>query len=44
MKVIFFSKSSKFYANFKNAIKLRENVECFEDNCVGICCYSFIQL
>ena len=34
MKVIFFSKYSKFYVDFANAIKISENVDGFEDNCV----------
>ena len=32
MKVIFFSKCSKFYADFENAIKVPENVSRSEDN------------
>ena len=34
MKVIFFSKFLKIYVDFKNTIKLQENVDGFEDNCV----------
>ena len=34
MKVIVFAKYSKFYVDFENAIKLPENVDGFEDNCV----------
>ena len=34
MKVIFFSKWSKFYVDFENAIKFSENVDGLEDNCV----------
>ena len=33
MKVIFFSKCSKFYVHFENAIKFAENVDGIEDNC-----------
>ena len=32
MKVIFLSKCSKFYVDFANAKKLRENLNDFEDN------------
>ena len=32
MKVILFSKYSKFYVHFENAIKLSENVDGFGDN------------
>ena len=31
---LFFSKCSTFYVDFNNAIKTRENVFGFEDNCV----------
>ena len=34
MKVIFFSKCPKFYVDFENVIKVSENVDGFEDNCV----------
>ena len=34
MKVIFSTKCSNFYVDFENAIKLRDNVDRFEDNCV----------
>ena len=34
MKVIFFSKCSKFSVYFQIAIKLAENVDDFGDNCV----------
>ena len=34
MKEIFFSKCSKFYLNFENAIKPRENVDRFQDHWV----------
>ena len=44
MKVILFSNSSKFYVDFENAIKLGENVDCFEDNYVWSYCGSFCQL
>ena len=44
MKVIFISKSSEFYLDLENAIKLRENVDGFEDNCVWTCCGTFCQL
>ena len=33
MKVILFSKYSKFYVDFENAIKFSENVDGFQDNC-----------
>ena len=32
MKVILFSKYSKFYVDFENAIKFSENVDGFENN------------
>ena len=44
MKVIFFSKCSKSYVHFENAIRLRENVENFGDNFVWTCCKSFCEL
>ena len=44
MKVIIFSKCWKFYVYFGNAIKLRENVDGVEDNCVWTCCGRFCQL
>ena len=44
MKVIFFSKCSKFYVDFGNRIKLWENIIGFEDICVWTCCGSFSQL
>ena len=44
MKVISFSKCSETYLDFENAIKLRENVDGFEDNCVWTCKVSFCQL
>ena len=44
MKVIFSSKYPKFYVDFENAIKFRENVDGFEDNCVWTCCWIFCQL
>ena len=34
MKLIFFSKCSKCYVDFENAMKVRENVDGFEENCV----------
>ena len=34
MKVIFFSKSSKFYVHFENSMKLAENVDGFDDSIV----------
>ena len=34
MKVIFFSKGSKFYEDSENAIKLTGNYHSFEDNSV----------
>ena len=34
MNMIFFSKCSKHYVSFKNAIKFPENVDGFEENCV----------
>ena len=33
MKMIFFSKSSKFYVHFRKVIKFSENVDVFEDKC-----------
>ena len=30
-----------FYVDFKNAIKVRENIFGFEDNCLGTCCGNF---
>ena len=44
MKVIFFSKCSKFYVDFENEIKLPENADGFQDNCVWLCCGSLCQL
>ena len=40
----FSSKHSKFYVNFKNAIKLRKNVLGFQDNCGWPSCGNFSQL
>ena len=37
----FFKKCWKFDADFKNAIKIWENVFGFEENCVGTCCANF---
>ena len=34
MKVTFFRKFSKFYVDIQNAIKLGEDVDGFEGNCV----------
>ena len=34
MKVIYFSNSSKFHVHFENAIKLPENIDGYEDNCI----------
>ena len=34
MNVIFFSKCSKYYVNFENAIRFPQNLDRFEDNCV----------
>ena len=39
-----FSKSSKFYVDFENASKLRENLQGFKDNCLWTCCRSFSRL
>ena len=44
MKLIFFSKCSKFYVNLKNAVKLDKNDDGFKDNWVWTCCGSFSQL
>ena len=44
MKVIFFSKCSKFYANLENGIKLGEDVDGFGDTCDWTCCCIFCQL
>ena len=44
MKVFSFSKYSKCYADFANAIKSPENVDTSQDNCVWTCCGSFCQL
>ena len=44
MKVMFFLKCSKFYVVLENAIKRREIVSGFEDNCVSTCSWSFCQL
>ena len=44
MKVTFFRKFSKFYVDIQNAIKLGEDVDGFEGNCVWTCCRSFCQL
>ena len=44
MTVISFSKCWKFDRDFKNAIKLIENVEGLKDNCIWTCCGSFCQL
>ena len=37
-------KCSKFYVDFKNTVKVPENVFGFEDNCIGTFCGSFSQL
>ena len=44
MKMILFSKYSKFYVHFENAIKLSENVDGFGDNCVWSWAVNFCQL
>ena len=44
MNVIFFSKCSKFYVYFENAIKLEETFDSFENSCISICCVGFCQL
>ena len=44
MKVICFPKWSKVYVDFQNTIKLPENIDGFEHNCVWTCCGSFCQL
>ena len=40
----FFSKCSKFHVDFKNAIKILQNVFGSEENCVRTCCGNFSQL
>ena len=42
--MIFFSKSSKFYVDFENAIELEEDVNNLEDNCVLASSENFRQL
>ena len=44
MKVIFFSKYSEFYLDFEKLVKLRENVDSFQDNCAWTCSGNFCQL
>ena len=44
MKMIFFSKYSKFYLDFENRIKFPENVDGFEDNYVWTRDVRFCQL
>ena len=44
MKLTFFNKWSKSYVDFENGIKLRENADGFEDNCVWTSCVSFCHL
>ena len=44
MKMIFFSKCSKFYVDSETLIKLGEDVDGFEDNSACTCCGSFFQL
>ena len=44
MKVIFFWKCAKVYADFEYGIKIPENVDGFDDNCVWTCVRSFCQL
>ena len=44
MILFFFKKCSKFYIHFQNAIKLPQNVDGFEYNCVWTCCGSLCQL
>ena len=44
MMVILFSKYSKFYVDFENAIKFPENVDCLGDNCVSRYAINFCQL
>ena len=44
MNKIFFSNCPKFYTDFENAMKLEENVDGFEDNCIWTCRGSFCQL
>ena len=43
-RMFFFSKCSKFYVDFKNAIKNWENVFCLEVNCVRTCSGNFCLL
>ena len=44
IKVIFFSKCSKFDVHFENRLELWENVDRFQDNCVWTCFGSLDQL
>ena len=44
MNVILFSKYSKFYVDFENAIKFPENIDGFEDNCLWNWAVNFCQL
>ena len=44
MKLIFFSKCSKFYVDFKNAIKILQNVFGFQHNCVWLLAAKFSDL
>ena len=44
MKVIFFSKREKCFVELKNAIKICDNVNGFEDKCIRICCVNLSQL
>ena len=44
MNAIFFSKCSKFYVDFETPIKVGDDVDGFEDNCVWTCCRRFCQL
>ena len=38
----FFPKCPKFYLDFKNAIKIVENFNSFEDNCIRTCLWEFL--
>ena len=42
--MIFFSRHSKYYVSFENAIKIEENLDRFEKNSVWTCCRSFCYL
>ena len=44
MTMFFFSKYSKFYVDFENALKFFENVDSFKDNFVWSEGFNFSQL